>query len=88
MGCYHNVDGICTNENEDFLLNIFDKIRLLCEENDNIISDLSANIFKCNPTIEYNTCEHCGTPLSYTDDYVPYSTIHTKLRTWHCPNCD
>ncbi len=90
MGCQYNDLGMCLNDNEDFLLNIFDKIRDIYENNDfgKLLFQLSISTFECEPKLNDHTCKYCGNHLKYTIDYVPYSDIYTPMKTWYCPLCD
>ncbi|MDI9518186.1 MAG: hypothetical protein QM266_02550 [Bacillota bacterium] len=84
-GCWHNDSGICLNTDEDFLLNTLDYIRDICEKN---VDDIFDKSFKCEPKLYDNTCKYCGGVFKKHIDFVPYSDIHTPMKTCYCPNCD
>lgn len=84
-GCWENEDGICLNEDEEFLLNTFDTIRDVCEKD---INDIFDETFECEPKLYDNTCKYCGAQLRYHVDRVPYGDTYASVESWYCPNCD
>ena len=90
-GCWHNdSNGVCINDDKEFLLNIFDKVRDMYENNDfgNLLFHLSVLTFECEPSLYDNTCKYCGAQLRYHVDRVPYGDTYTSVESWYCPNCD
>lgn len=84
-GCWENEDGICLNEDEEFLLNTFDIIRDVCEKD---INNIYNKNIKCEPKFDDNVCKYCGALLKYTDDFVPWSDTYVRKREYYCPKCE